>query len=194
MMNRLSVILLIISLSVFTDERCVYASELDAGVDQGAGFEIDMDALGDGTAIDIDLNDLNIEITEDESKTESEADTDTITENGQDKDKVAGDDLRKQLEEEMSEAGEDVDRQVAEQERLHKQRVRSLIWKIVIGILIITIFAVGIMSSLKSGKEDRTARAQIKDKENKDGESKKKKRLSNIEILNLDDDDSLNIR
>lgn len=194
MMNRLSVILLIISLSVFTDERYVYASELDAGVNQGAGFEIDMDALGDGTAIDIDLNDLNIEIPEDESKAESEDDTDTITENGQDKDKVAGDDLQKRLEEEMSEAGEDVDRQAAEQERLHKQHIRSIIWKVAIGILIVAIFAVGIVSSLKNEKESRGAEAQVKDKQNKNREGKRKKRLPDIDILNLDDDDSLNIR
>ncbi len=57
--------------------------------------------------------------------------------------------LDQKIDEEISEAGEDADRQAKEINRLNKQKTESLVWKIVIGVLILAIFAVGIVSNRK---------------------------------------------
>ncbi len=68
--------------------------------------------------------------------------------------------LEQKLDEELDEAGAEVDRQAKEQDRINKQKVKSIVWKIVIGILIVAIFAVGLVSSRKSNngqeKDDET--------------------------------------
>ncbi|MCR4754410.1 MAG: hypothetical protein K5868_02650 [Lachnospiraceae bacterium] len=62
--------------------------------------------------------------------------------------------LDQKIDEEINEAGEDADRQAKEIDRLNKQKTESLVWKIVIGVLILAIFAVGIVSNRKRNADE----------------------------------------
>ena len=59
-------------------------------------------------------------------------------------------DLQKQIEEELAEASEDVDKEI---ERARKAKIQSVVWKVIVAIIVIAMFAVGIVTTLKQQKK-----------------------------------------
>lgn len=107
--------------------------------------------------------------------------------------------LQKQLESEFGEASEEADIQEQEVKREKQISVRSLIWKIVTGLIIAAMFAVGIWSVLrkkesegKDTKEDTPSEEASSEEAIADAITDKTKDTE-IEIVDIDADESLDI-
>ncbi|MBR5361364.1 MAG: SH3 domain-containing protein [Lachnospiraceae bacterium] len=65
-------------------------------------------------------------------------------------------DLQEQLEAEFAQASEDADK---EAERIRKAKIQSIVWKVIVAVIIVAMFAVGIITTLKQksagDKEDK---------------------------------------
>ena len=86
------------------------------------------------------------------------------------------------LAQEMGGVAEDEQRFVEETEVAIKQKRTSMIWGSVIAVLILAIFALGVVSAVKNAKEEE-------EKEKEDG-GKQDKKAEEIEIADMDEEES----
>ena len=110
--------------------------------------------LGSGYKDEIAEDESSEEITEAEEAAVTEAvtepeSTEALATDGETLMTIDGD-LQKQIEEELAEASADVDKEI---ERARKAKIQSVVWKVIVAIIVIAMFAVGIVTTLKQQKK-----------------------------------------